>query len=212
LRLIDFAADNGGASRISVDSETSRGDVESLSITGIKEISQFDSLKPVKPASLKIRGAEVIDWKSLSSLPLKSLDLEGCQIDVIPDTIPSFKDLRVLVLKETPIESLGFLKRMQSTIEELDISKTKIRDLEPIQDCRNLRQLDASGLSIEKIGRFPPSLTELTITPELVAPQVLKALRENRKITVLRQPGDPLDQCAQVFWDNYADRTSVRSR
>ena len=212
LRLIDFAADNGGASRIAVDAETSAGAVESLSIAGIKEISRFDGLKTVKPASLKIRGAEVIDWKSLSSLPLKSLDLEGCQIDMIPDTIPGFKDLRTLVLKETPIESLGFLKRMQSTIEKLDISKTKIRDLVPIDLCRNLSQLDASGLSIEKIGRFPSSLTDLTITPELIAPQVLKALRENRNITVLRQPGDPPDQCAQVFWDNYADRTSVRTR
>jgi len=210
-RLINFVADNGGDGEIRIVSESPTGALENLSISGIKEISKFDSLKEVKPASLKIRGAEAIKWSSLSALPIKSLDLEGCQIGMIPDDIPRFKELGELVLKETPIERLGFLRSMQDTIKKLDVSKTKIRDLSPIALCRNLRQLDASGLSIEKIGRFPSSLTDLTVTPALIAPQALKALREIRTITVMRQPGDPTDQCAQVFWDNYSARVSVRT-
>jgi hypothetical protein len=214
-RLVDFITSNGGTGKIDAVLEASTHRVESLSISGIREIFKFDNLKSLTPGpindtpsspnssalSIKIRGAEVINWESLSGIPIKSLDLEECQIGMIAENIPIFKELRTISLKGIPEVSLGFLKRMQA-IEKLDISGTKISDLTPLQSCRNLRELDASGLVIENIGGklFPSSLVRVTITPSLIPPQVLKALREIRSISVLRQPEDPWDQSAKTFW------------
>lgn len=202
-RLIDFVSDNGNRGKVNILAHAPDGSPESLAISGIQEISDMSSLRPIKLKALKILGAGAISWKDLAAFPLSSLVLENCPLPYVPADIPAFKDLRSLALRDAPITSLAFVSHMQG-LEKLDIADTKISDISPIDTCRNLHALDASGLAIAKIGKsFPSQLTDLTITPSLVSPDALKTVRGIRTIAVLRKPDDPKDQCARVFWDNW---------
>ncbi|MEI6032833.1 MAG: protein kinase [Verrucomicrobiae bacterium] len=201
--LLDFIEANGGTGKIEIVAEASNGGVECLAISGIREISRLESLVPVAPASLRIQGAQALNWESLAGLGIKSLVIEEGRAGKIPESIPYMRALRVLTLKGTPSENLEFIRRLPS-LEKLDVSGTKISDLSALQYAPNLHELDASGLAISNMGKtFPPSLASLTISPALLPPQVMKNLRAIRSLDILRAPDDPPGQNAEIFWKRW---------
>lgn len=173
-------------------------DGKSLILWGV---DNFDTLTPLKGKEiirLAIVAAKTVDWKTLQSLPLESLDLSKCAMESFPAQPGSFPKLRSLVLAATPISSVDFARFL--TLQSLDISDTRVTDLSPLRAIR-LQHLNISGLNptnLRVLANLP--LRTLTLSPLRISDQAgLATLRFNRNM-LIRAPDDPPDQTAAEFW------------
>ncbi|MEI8312990.1 MAG: protein kinase, partial [Verrucomicrobiota bacterium] len=198
--VVGLVSANGGIGQVKFQNGTGGRE---LFISGIADLANLSLIKKLSPSPtrLRIEGATNLDWMTLASLPLESLDLTGCQVSAVPANAPLFQRLRNLVLKDTEFSELSCVKRMP-TLVSLDISGSRVADLSPLSYCRMLQSLDAGKLSLDNLrvlGFLPVS--RLTISPMMISDKaVLNGLRNLKQIRVLRAPADPADQPAAEFW------------
>ncbi|MFA7344421.1 MAG: protein kinase [Terrimicrobiaceae bacterium] len=195
---VDLITANGGAGWVKFQAGG-----RALSISGFPAVTNLSPIKKLSPVPtrLRIEGSSDLDWASLAALPIESLDLSGCEMSAIPASAPGFPRLRDLVLKDTPIADLSFVRKMPALVG-LDISGTQVADLAPLAYCRMLQALDISRLSVANLrvlGFLP--ISRLTVSPMLVSDKTaLDGLRNLKQLRVLRAPGDPADQPTVEFW------------
>ncbi len=198
---LDLIADNGGEGRVTFTKTASGG--KALAVSGIAHLENMGSLKKFNPplSSLRIEGASSLDWATLSSLPLESLDLTGCQVSGIPASVRSFPKLQSFLIKDTAFYELSW-SRLMPLLTSLDISGTSVSDLSPLTTCRRLQNLDMGKLSLENLRplAFLP-IARLTLSPLMISDKAsLNALRSLRTLKTLRTPDDPENQPAAEFW------------
>jgi hypothetical protein len=155
--------------------------------------------------TLRISGAQEIDWHTLHSLPVAVLDLGGCGISSLGTTVPNRGLLRVRSLRVagTKISDLREIVQLP-LLEELDISGTPVRNLLPLSG-RRLQSLNIAGCAAAPLSvlEWMP-LKTLVLTPSLCPD--LKAnprLRSSRTLRSIRTATDPAEQTAAEFWRKF---------
>ena len=196
LALIEL---NGAGTRVFV--ETSVGGRVDMTVWGSSELRDLKPLRDVDLSRLAVIGARIIDWQTIFSLPVESLDLSKCPIEGFPQTQHGFLRVRSLKLADSELASAEFAWSMP-LLETLDISSTHITDLSPLLACRNLRDLNLAGLNpVNPRALMNLPIESLTVSPMLITDRKgLDSLRFHRTLKVLRSPDDPLDQTASDFW------------
>lgn len=190
---------NGIDTRVFVKT-TSAGRVD-VTIWGSTEVKDLSPLREIDVSGLAIIGARVIDWQTIFSMPLDSLDFSKCPIERLPQVPRGFLRVRSLKLASSEVANADFAWGMP-LLEKLDLSFTHVTDLAPLRACRSLRFLDLAGLNpvnMRVLIKLP--IEALTVSPMLVTDRSsLNALRFHRTLKTLRSPGDPPDQPASDFW------------
>jgi serine/threonine protein kinase/class 3 adenylate cyclase len=181
----------------------SNAEEASLIIWGTEELPSLAPLKNKQLSSLAIVGAKTLDWPTLQSLPLETLELSGCGFEVFPLSVRSFLKVKTLRLSGTPIANIDFVRYLPQ-LQSLDISDTHVIDLTPLRNVR-LQELNIAGLdpaNFRILGFLP--LRVLTLSPMLIGDKAaLASLRMHRNLRVLRTPDDPADQSATEFWRKF---------
>lgn len=159
-------------------------------------------LRGLEVHTLRIHGADDIDWRTLHTLPVAMLDLEGCGIQGFGTSMLNrgLQHVRTLNVANTKIPDLREIAQLPM-IEELDISNTPIRSLLPLSG-RRLQQLDLAGCTVSSLSVLDwMPLQSLVLTPALYPD--LRAnphLRSSRTLRTIRSPDDRKDQTAADFW------------
>ncbi len=190
---------NGAGTRVFI--KTSAGGRIDMTVWGSPELTDLKPLRDIDLSRLAVVGARAIDWQTIFSLPVESLDFSKCPIEGIPQTQYGFLRVRSLKLADSELASAEFAWSMP-LLEALDISSTHITDLSPLLACRNLRDLNLAGLNpINPNALMKLPIESLTISPMLMTDRKgLDSLRFHRTLKVLRSPDDPPDQAAADFW------------
>lgn len=160
-------------------------------------------LRNLDVQSLRVAGASDLDWRTLHSLPIVSLDLGGCGIASLGSSPQNRGLLRVRKLRvaNTRIADLREIAQLPM-LEELDISGTPVRSLQPLSG-RKLQRLDIAGCSAGPLSVLDwMPLQTLVLTPSLCAADLgaNSRLRASRTLHSIRAPGDPEQQTAADFW------------
>ncbi|MGH8048571.1 MAG: protein kinase domain-containing protein, partial [Chthoniobacterales bacterium] len=152
--------------------------------------------------TLRIAGAEEVDWRTLHALPVVELDLGGCAISNLGMSAQNRGLLRVrsLHVAGTKIADLREIAQLP-LLEDLDVSGTPVRNLLPLSGRRML-QLNIAGCTAAPLSvlEWMP-LQTLVLTPSL-CPELKSnpRLRASRTLRSIRAPGDPAEQTAAEFW------------
>lgn len=167
---------------------------------GVDDFKNLSPLKDKQVTDLAINGARTLDWATIQSLPLESLNLAKGRFETFPVPARSFLKLRSLNLADTPVTSIDFLRFMPK-LKELDISGTLVADLAPLRQTKVAR-LNLSGLDPANLRMLVwVSVRNLTLSPMLIKDRAsLNALRTHQVLKVIRSPDDPEDQTAAAFW------------
>jgi hypothetical protein len=172
-----------------------------VTIWGSPDIRDLSPLRDIDLSGLAVIGARTLDWQTILSLPVESLDFSKCPIESLPRTQRGFLRVRSLKLAGSEVASVEFAWGMP-LLETLDLSSTRVTDLSPLVACRSLRHLDLAGLNPvnpRTLIRLP--IESLTVSPMSITDrQGLNWLRFHRTLRVLRSPDDPPDQAARDFW------------
>jgi serine/threonine protein kinase/class 3 adenylate cyclase len=202
---------NGSGTRVFV--EPSDAGRDHLTIWNASDLSDLSPLLDAELSGLAVVGAKTIDWQTILTLPVDSLDFARCAITSLPQTRRGFLRLRSLKLSRSAVANLDFVWGMP-LLETLDLSFTQIADLSPLLVCRSLRHLDLAGLdpaNWQTLLKLP--LESLTISPGLITDKKnLNLLRAHRTLKILRSPDDPSDQSAVAFWRKLDEGISVQAR
>jgi serine/threonine protein kinase/class 3 adenylate cyclase len=189
---------NGADTRVFVKT-SSDGRVD-VTIWGSPNVGDLRPLRDIDLSRLAVNGARTLDWQTILSLPVESLDFSNCPIESFPQP-RGFLRVRSLKLADSELAGVEFARSMP-LLETLDISSTHITDLAPLQACRGLRHLDLAGLNPSNprtLMKLP--IEWLTVSPMLITDrQGLNSLRFHRTLRVLRSPDDPPGQPARDFW------------
>ena len=159
-------------------------------------------LRNLEVHTLRIHGADDLDWRTLHALPVVELDLANCRIQGL-GTSPQTRGLlrvRTLIVASTKISDLREIAQLPM-IEDLDISGTPVRNLLPLSG-RRLQQLNIAGcpaapLSVLDWMPLQTLVLSPALCPEVKADALLRASRTLRSI---RAPGDSAQQTAADFW------------
>ena len=170
-------------------------------IWGAEEVNDLSPLRNIDVAGLAVIGAKSIDWQTIFSLPLDSLDFSKSRIERLPQNPRGFLRVRSLTLAFSEVGNADFAWGMP-LLDKLDLSFTQVSDLAPLGACRRLQHLDLAGLNpinVRTLLKLP--LESLTVSPMLISDKSsLNALRFHRTLKILRSPQDPPDQPATEFW------------
>jgi hypothetical protein len=170
-----------------------------------EEVGDLTPLKDVDLGTLVIHFSKQLDWTTLLQLPMETLDLTGCAVDVLP-AVPqrSLLKIRTLNLSNTSVGNIEGLRQMP-LLETLSLPGTRVTDLSSLAYSRRLRQLDISTLdpaNLRQLVALP--LDTLVLSPENITDTAgLQALRLHRTLRVLRSPSDPENQRAFDFWRRF---------
>ncbi len=190
---------NGVDTRVFV--KTSGAGRVDVTIWGSPEVRDLSALLDIDISGLAVIGAKTLDWQTILSLPVDSLDFSRCPIESLPQTPRGFLHVRSLTLAESEVASVEFARGMP-LLETLDLSSTHVTDLSPLMACRSLRHLDLAGLNPANpraLMKLP--IESLTVSPMLITDRKgLNSLRLHRTLKILRSPDDPRDQAASDFW------------
>jgi serine/threonine protein kinase/class 3 adenylate cyclase/tetratricopeptide (TPR) repeat protein len=170
-------------------------------IWGAEEVNDLSPLRDIDVSGLAVIGASSIDWQTIFSLPLDSLDFSKSRIEGLPQNPRGFLRVRSVTLAFSDVTNVDFAWGMP-LLNKLDLSFTQITDLTPLGVCRRLQHLDLAGLNptnLRTLRKLP--LESLTLSPMLMSDKnSLNALRLHRTLKILRSPQDPPDQPASEFW------------
>lgn len=170
-------------------------------VWGAGDLSHLEPLKDVTLGGLAVVGASRIDWATIYTLSVKSLDLSKCNIEALPVTQRGLLSVKSLRLSGSSLTTLDFVRGMP-LLENLDISDTNVTDVSVLGFSRSLRVINLGGLNpanLRSLAVLP--LQSLTVSPMLITDRAsLNALRQHRTLKILRAPGDPDDQPAAEFW------------
>jgi serine/threonine protein kinase/class 3 adenylate cyclase len=203
LALEVMVANNlGTPPRLESDPLDPSAETSSLRIEG--GAANLAALKGLPIKRVEAPGASELDWETLGTFPLESLDITGATLGSIPATLRSGPRIRTLLLGDSRITSLEAARRMPQ-LETLDLSSAEVRDLSPLVNCRRLRYLDVSGADragLRVLLNLP--LESLTISPLLITDKdSLNALRGHRTLRSLRTPADPETHLPAAFWKKW---------
>jgi serine/threonine protein kinase/class 3 adenylate cyclase len=163
--------------------------------------SDLSALKGTPTGTLALNNCPSIDWDTVLTLPLESLDLANSKIDALPVSQRAFLNVRTLDLSSTRISSLEPV-RFMPRLESLNLANSDVSDLSPLINCRRLRSLDISSTNpanLRVIQNLP--VDSLTLSPLLITDKAsLLALKGHRTLRSLRAPTDPNPQPPAVFW------------
>ena len=162
---LELIQGNGAETRVFV--RTSGGRVDVI-IWGSPEMRNLKALLEIDLAGLAVIGARTIDWQTILSLPVDSLDFSKCPIESLPQTQRGFLRVRSLTLADSEVASVEFARGMP-LLETLDLSSTHVTDLSPLLACRRLRHLDLAGLN----PADPRTLLKLPIESLTVSPMLI---------------------------------------
>jgi len=190
---------NGAGLQAYIDTERlGRADVI---IWGAEEVNDLSPLRDIDVSGLAVIGASSIDWQTIFSLPLDSLDFSKSRIEGLPQNPRGFLRVRSVTLAFSDVTTVDYAWGMP-LLNKLDLSFTQITDLTPLGVCRRLQHLDLAGLNptnLRTLLKLP--LESLTLSPMLMSDKnSLNALRLHRTLKILRSPQDPPDQPASEFW------------
>ena len=176
-----------------------------LALGGVEDFKDLSPLRGKQVGRLSISGARTLDWATLQTLPLESLDLSKCQFEVFPLPTRGFPKLRTLNLAGTPITSLDFL-RVMPRLESLDLSDTKVVDLGLLRLSPRIQELNLAGLNpanLRNLVWLP--LRSLILSPSLITDKAAlnSAVRLHKSLKILRGPEDPAQQTPAEFWRKY---------
>jgi hypothetical protein len=190
---------NGADTRVFVKA-SSDGRVD-VTIWGSPDVRDLRPLRDIDLSGLAVIGARTLDWQSILSLPVESLDFSKCPIESLPQTQRGFLRVRSLKLAGSEVASVEFAWGMP-LLKTLDLSSTHVTDLSPLLACRSLRHLDLAGLNpANPLTLMKLSIESLTVSPMLITDRKgLNLLRFHRTLRVLRSPDDPPGQTASDFW------------
>jgi hypothetical protein len=181
--------------------ETDRLSRIDVMIWDAADVNDLSPLRNLDVAGLGVIGAKTIDWQTIFSLPLESLDFSKCLIERLPQNPRGFLRVRRLKLAFSQVAYADFALGMP-LLDSLDLSFTHVSDLAPLGACRRLLHLDLAGLNpanIRTLLKLP--LESLTLSPMLISDKnSLNALRFHRTLKVMRSPQDPPEQSASDFW------------
>ena len=170
-------------------------------IWGAEEVNDLSPLRNIDVSGLAVIGARSIDWQTIFSLPLDSLDFSKSPMERLPQNPRGFLRVRSLTLAFSEVANADFAWGMP-LLDKLDLSFTQVTDLAPLGACRRLQYLDLAGLNpinLRTLLKLP--LESLTLSPMLITDKSsLNALRFHRTLKILRSPQDPLDQPTSDFW------------
>jgi hypothetical protein len=96
---------NGIDTRVFVKT-TSSGRVD-VTIWGSTEVKDLSPLREIDVSGLAIIGARVIDWQTIFSMPLDSLDFSKCPIERLPQVPRGFLRVRSLKLASSAPNEVG---------------------------------------------------------------------------------------------------------
>ena len=190
---------NGVDTRVFV--KTSGAGRVDLIVWGPPEVRDLSALLDIDLSGLAVIGARTLDWQTILSLPVESLDFSKCPIEGLPQTQRGFLRVRSLKLADSEVASVEFARGMP-LLETLDLSSTHVTDLSPLLTCRSLRHLDLAGLNpANPLTLMKLPIESLTVSPMLITDRKgLNSLRFHRTLKILRSPDDPPDQAASDFW------------
>ncbi len=161
----------------------------------------LSALKGAPVNALILQNCAAVDWETLATLPIESLDLSGSPIEALPPTPRAFLRLRTLNLANTHVSSLEAL-RMMPQLETLSLAGSDASDLSPLLNCRRLRNLDLSATnpsSLRTLLTLP--LESVTLSPLRITDKAsLLAMRGHRTLRSLRTPEDPPAHAPLLFW------------
>lgn len=198
--VFSLRANNPGVTDVEVK-PTNAGGLD-IAIAAPEAPVNLSPLSGLDVRSLRIREAAAIDLRSLHSLPLESLDLADCGIHTLGISANNggLKRLRTLRLSGTKFTDVRELARLP-LLEELDISSTGVRSMEPLTG-RQLRRLNIADCRLDSLNAlYWLPLERLVLTSKLLP--VLKAtpsFRTHRTLRWIRTLDDPEDQTAAAFW------------
>jgi hypothetical protein len=188
---------NGADTRVFV--KTSPDGRVDVTIWGSPDVRDLRPLRDIALSGLAVIGARTLDWQTILSLPVESLDFSKCPIESFPQP-RGFLRVRSLKLADSELAGVEFARGMP-LLETLDLSSTHVTDLSPLQMCRGLRYLDLAGLNPNPRTLIKLPIESLTVSPMLITDrQGLNSLRFHRTLRVLRSPDDPPNQPALDFW------------
>lgn len=180
---------------------TERLDRTDVIIWGAEEVNDLSPLRGIDVSGLAVIGASSIDWQTIFSLPLDSLDFSKSRIEGLPQNPRGFLRVRSVTLAFSEVTNVDFAWGMP-LLNKLDLSFTQITDLAPLGACRRLQRLDLAGLNpinLRTLLKLP--LESLTLSPKLMSDKnSLSVLRLHRTLKILRSPQDPPDQPTSEFW------------
>lgn len=196
---LDLIRRNAAGLQVFIDTDR-LGRIDVL-IWGAEEVNDLSPLRNIDVSGLAVIGARSIDWQTIFSLPLDSLDFSKSPMERLPQNPRGFLRVRSLTLAFSEVANADFAWGMP-LLDKLDLSFTQVTDLAPLGACRRLQYLDLAGLNpinLRTLLKLP--LESLTLSPMLITDKSsLNALRFHRTLKILRSPQDPLDQPTSDFW------------
>ena len=196
---LDLIRRNAAGLQVFIDTDR-LGRIDVL-IWGAEEVNDLSPLRDIDVSGLAVIGARSIDWQTIFSLPLDSLDFSKSPMERLPQNPRGFLRVRSLTLAFSEVANADFAWGMP-LLDKLDLSFTQVTDLAPLGACRRLQHLDLAGLNpinLRTLLKLP--LESLTLSPMLITDKSsLNALRFHRTLKILRSPQDPLDQPTSDFW------------
>ena len=196
---LDLIRRNAAGLQVFIDTDR-LGRIDVL-IWGAEEVNDLSPLRDIDVSGLAVIGARSIDWQTIFSLPLDSLDFSKSPMERLPQNPRGFLRVRSLTLAFSEVANADFAWGMP-LLDKLDLSFTQVTDLAPLGACRRLQYLDLAGLNpinLRTLLKLP--LESLTLSPMLITDKSsLNALRFHRTLKILRSPQDPLDQPTSDFW------------
>ncbi len=201
---LELIQGNGADTRVFVKA-SGAGRVDMI-VWGSPEVRDLRALLDIDLSGLAVIGARTLDWQTILTLPVESLDFSKCPIEGLPQTRRGFLRVRSLKLADSEVASVEFARGMP-LLETLDLSSTHVTDLSPLLACRGLRHLDIAGLNpADPRALMKLPIESLTVSPMLITDrQGLNSLRFHRTLRIMRSPDDPPDQAASDFWRKLDD-------
>lgn len=148
--------------------------VRGTELTALSPLAGFEHLQEVDLSNNKVKNLD-----ALAGLThVEKLDLSGTHVeDLAP--LRNLTRLRWLSVSHTPVEDLGPLMQLEA-LEELDASETRVRTVPRLDRMGALRTLILHGVPLADVRALesaPQKLSRLGISPHLLQPQDLRALR-----------------------------------
>lgn len=142
--------------------------IDSHSKPGLSNVDSLPQLPNLSALSVNLMSNSSLDcslWRN--SRNLKYLDLSGEQLQNPAglSTYPSLQVLNLLYCRE--LTDISFVKKMP-TLEELNLSHTKVTDLSPLTGLPSLRMVTANMTPVRKLPSTTPSLKKLDIVSSKV--------------------------------------------
>jgi hypothetical protein len=161
--------------------------VDRYSSPGMKDLSPLSKLTELRVLGIDAMGEEVDATVFSAAKELRVLDLTGSKL-TNTDKLALLRELRDLRLgwAET-VKDIGFSRHLKA-LRRLDLRRTGVTDLTPLDGLEELRWVDASSSSAKQLPGSLPRLDRLNVMSTRVSEADVEAFRKkNPKCAVLHR-------------------------